>query len=49
MVSSDSARGELFDNAGRTEEARDSLGAKTMVISFSDEMLGKPKNAEFAR
>ena len=42
MVSSASAQGEVFDNAGGMEEARhDSLGTKTMVISPSDESIGE--------
>ena len=42
MVSSGSAQGEVFDNAGGLEEARhDSFGTKTMVISPSDENVGE--------
>ena len=42
MVSSRSAQGEVFDNAGGMEEARyDSFGTKTMVVSPSDESVGE--------
>ena len=42
MVSSGAAQGEVFDNAGGTEEARhDSFGTETIVISPSAENVGK--------
>ena len=42
MVSSSSAQGEVFDNAGIVEEAHhDSFGTKTMVISPSVEDVGE--------
>ena len=42
MVSSGSAQGEVFDNAGGIEEARyDSFGTETMVILPSYENVGE--------